>query len=107
MQVAVEGLSIASMADDAMSVASLSIKPETHRIHLRKVRKLPRMHQLRRFWFQDLRSFVLSFLQMRHHEMRHVHRRYGRTTGRCRFHEFEPLGRFRGAVISPRCKALQ
>src|SRR5438270_13248809 len=107
MQVAVEGLSIASMADDAMSVASLSIKPEPHRIHLRKVRKLPRMHQLRRFWFQDLRSFVLSILQMRDHEMRHVHPRYGRPPGRCRFHASEPLARFRTDVISRRVKALQ
>ena len=92
MQVAVESLSIAGMANDAVSVCGFLIKTMRHPAQAVVRTEEPGVHQRGGLRPQNLHTPKLSVLQMGDHEVTHVPRSGGEAACRKRFDEFERFG---------------
>src|SRR6185312_4917651 len=89
VQIAVEVHGVATMSDDAMPVARFLIEAQRHSIHLRIEPKLPRVHQLRSFWLENLFVFEPPILQVSNHESGDISGGRRESARRHRLHELE------------------
>ena len=95
-----EILRVAAVTNDAMPVACLFINTKRHRVHLRQISELPRVHQPRRFRAENLCAFICAILKMSDHEACHVGRAGGDAARRERIDPLEMMGRLGGHVIA-------
>ncbi len=89
MQIAVERLRVAGMADDAQSVAVLLVEAEVEAVDAGRHLRLRRMHQSHGRGAEDRCAVIAALLEMGDHEMRHVRAGGRQRAGRRRFDVLE------------------
>ena len=91
VQVGMEIIRVAGMADDPVSVPRLLVEFCCHPVHVIAHCELASVHQLHCLGPENSCVLEFSVLQMRNHEFRHVSRSGRATPGRQSFHVFKRL----------------